>query len=124
MALSRVILTRHKYGIIVLSVFLFPTYLPPTNGVYVFYMRPCLQTAVKILSFHAFLDCVFLFGEGSKVIFVAVHKWRELNSMKLLLADEILNCKRSDILWKSYYLMEVNAMQKRNSKERRLCSIR
>jgi hypothetical protein len=82
-----------------------PTYLLPTDGVYVLYMRPSLQTSAKTLSFHAFFDCVVLLLKGSKVIFVAEHKWQELNSTKLLLADEMLNCKRSDILWESYYLI-------------------
>jgi hypothetical protein len=42
-----------------------------------------------MLSFHAILDCVFLLGKGSKVIFVAEHKWQELISMKLLGVDEL-----------------------------------
>jgi len=60
-------------------------YLLPTNGVYVFYMHPCLQTSVKTLSFRAFLDSVFLLGTGIKVIFVAERKWQELNLMNCYL---------------------------------------
>jgi hypothetical protein len=55
---------------------------------------------------------------------VAKHKSQELNSMKLLDSDDILNCKKERYPLEVLLLnTEVDELQKRNSRERRLCSI-